>query len=61
MREQLAAGLVLGAVAAAAGAMGLAWLAVAALAAALPFLVVGIALALGEVRTRSDRRAGTVR
>jgi len=59
MRDQLAAGLALGAVAAAAAAAGLAWLAVAALAAALPFLAVGILLALGGRSERRDRAAGS--
>jgi hypothetical protein len=61
MRDQLAAGLALGVVAAAAAAAGVTWLAVAALAAALPFLVAGILLAVGERHAEHDRPAGTAR
>lgn len=56
MSDQLAAGLVLGVVAAGAAGTGLRWLAIAALAAAIPFLTVGVALTLGGVRTARGRR-----
>lgn len=56
MSDQLAAGLVLGAVAAGAAGAGFRWLAIAALAAAAPFLTAGVALTLGSVRTARGRR-----
>jgi hypothetical protein len=57
MREQLAAGLALGTVAAVSAGAGLHWLAIAALAASLPFLTAGIGLTLGALRTRHERPA----
>lgn len=59
MRDQLAAGLVLAAAALGAALAGFGWLAVAALVAALPFLVIGIALAAGELDARGERPQGT--
>ncbi|HSI97675.1 MAG TPA: hypothetical protein VK926_04880 [Gaiellaceae bacterium] len=61
MSDQLAAGLVLGAVAAGGAVAGLRWLALAALAAAMPFLVAGVLLTLDGIRSGRDRPAGTVR
>lgn len=56
MSDQLAPGLVLGAVAAGAAGTGFGWLAIAALAAAIPFLTAGLALTLGGIRTARGRR-----
>lgn len=61
MRDQLAAGIVLGAAAAASVVAGLGWLALAAALAALPFLVAGIGFAVGGHRSGTDRPAGTLR
>jgi len=61
MRDQLAAGIALGAVAVAAAAAGLSWLALAASLAALPFLVAGVGFAVGGLRSGRDEPAGTVR
>jgi hypothetical protein len=61
MRDQLAAGIVLAAVAATAAVVGLSWLALAASLAALPFLVAGVGFAVGGIRSGRDEPAGTVR
>ena len=61
MRDQLAAGILLGVVAAAAALAGLAWLALAASLAALPFLVAGVGFAVGGLRSGRDQPAGTAR
>lgn len=61
MRDQLAAGLSLGALALSARLAGVPWLAIAALAAAVPFLVTGALLMLDRLRVGRDRTAGTVR
>ncbi|HUF01554.1 MAG TPA: hypothetical protein VMN35_03935 [Gaiellaceae bacterium] len=59
MSGQLAAGLVLGTAAAAAAGTGIRWFAIAALAAAGPF--VGLSLALGGMRARHVRAASPTR
>lgn len=61
MRDQLALGLALAGISAAAAIAGVAWLAVAAAVAAVPFLVAGIGLAIGDRRAGGDRPAGTAR
>ena len=61
MSDQLGVGLVLAAVAGGSVAAGFAWLALAALAASVPFLAAGAALALGAVRATRDRAAGSSR
>lgn len=61
MRDQLAPGLALLGIAVAAAVSGLTWLAVAACLAAVPFLVAGIGLAVGEHRSARDRSAGAAR
>jgi len=61
MSDQLAAGLVLGAAAAVAAGAGFRWLAIAALAAALPFLAAGIGFTLGGIRAWRHRHAGPAR
>jgi len=59
MNDQLLCGVALGASGVAAGAVDVSWLATAALAAAIPFLAVGILLALGGMYARPDRPSGT--
>jgi len=61
MNDQLLCGVALGASGVAAAAIDVTWLATAALAAAIPFLAVGILLALGGIRARHDRTAGSAR
>ena len=61
MNDQLLCGVALGASGVAAAAIDVTWLATAALAAAIPFLAVGILLALGGVRARHDQTAGSAR
>ncbi|MFO7571353.1 MAG: hypothetical protein R6W48_01965 [Gaiellaceae bacterium] len=61
MRDQLVAGLGLGAVAAGTAVAGLTWLAIAASVAAVPFLVAGIGFAVGGHRDARERPAGPAR
>lgn len=61
MNDQLLCGVALGASGVAAAAIDVTWLATAALAAAIPFLAVGILLALGGIRARDDRTVGSSR
>lgn len=56
---QLLCGLALAGAGAAAAVVGVAWLAIAAFVAATPFLVVGVLFALGGIRARHDRAAGS--
>jgi hypothetical protein len=60
MNDQLFLGAALGAVGVAAAISGVLWLATAALAAAIPFAVVGLLFALGANRARHDRAAGSI-
>ncbi|MGH3134517.1 MAG: hypothetical protein ACRDNY_12410 [Gaiellaceae bacterium] len=59
MNDQLLCGAALAAASLSAVVGGVPWLAVAALAAAIPFLAIGIALALGEARARHDHATGS--
>jgi len=59
MNDQLLCGIALAAGAVAAGVASLPWLATAALAAAVPFLAVGLLLALGGIRAGSDHPASS--
>lgn len=60
MNGQLLCGLVFAGAAAAAAVAGVAWLATAALAAATPFLLMGVLFALGGIRARHDGAAGSI-
>jgi hypothetical protein len=57
---QLLCGLALASLAVSATLASVAWLATAALVAAAPFLVVGVLFALGGIRARHDRAAGSI-
>jgi Na+/H+-dicarboxylate symporter len=59
--DQLAPGLALAGIAAAAAISGVGWLALAAILAAVPFLVAGVGLAVGRHRGRHGGSARTAR
>ena len=61
MNDQLLCGVALGASGVAAAAIDVTWLATAALAAAIPFLAVGILLALGGTGAGQDRSTHVTR
>jgi hypothetical protein len=61
MNGQLLCGLAFAGLAVSGVVAGVAWLATAALLAAVPFLVVGVLFAFGGIRASHDRTAGTAR
>lgn len=61
MNDQLGVGIVLLAAAGGSAAAGFHWLALAALAASLPFLAAGVAFAVGGMRAARDRAARLLR
>ncbi len=59
MNDQLLLGLALAAAGVASAATGVLWLATAAFVAAIPFVAVGVLLALGTARARHGEAAGS--